>query len=190
MADEIKPGGVEREHPGRAVFISYAHEDKGAARKLVDQLKDRGVRAWLDQDEIKVGDNIVNRIKEGLERCSSAVILLSHASMRRDRFISNEWAAIRESCWRRPDLPVVVLELEDVERPAFLREWQAFSCKADSDWNFAAEQIRRQLTTGSSAGTSAETDSTVDEDTSSRFAEIREVLARKQDKNETGREDE
>src|SRR5712691_6525367 len=45
-----------------SVFISYSHADKDLARALAAVLQDRGVRIWIDEGELKVGDSIIERI--------------------------------------------------------------------------------------------------------------------------------
>ena len=39
------------------VFISYSHKDKEYARKLADELKRRGIDAWID-DRIDYRNNL------------------------------------------------------------------------------------------------------------------------------------
>ncbi len=41
--------------PG-AVFLSYAHEDTGAARRIADALRGFGIQVWFDQHELRGGD--------------------------------------------------------------------------------------------------------------------------------------
>jgi hypothetical protein len=40
-----------------AVFISYSHADAELARRLAKGLRDRGIRVWIDEGELKVGDS-------------------------------------------------------------------------------------------------------------------------------------
>jgi predicted nucleotide-binding protein len=45
-----------------SVFISYPHADEDLARALATVLQDRGVRIWIDEGELRVGDSIIERI--------------------------------------------------------------------------------------------------------------------------------
>jgi hypothetical protein len=45
------------------VFISYAREDSGAAKRLQQDLKDAGLNPWLDKEEILPGQNWQNQIE-------------------------------------------------------------------------------------------------------------------------------
>jgi hypothetical protein len=60
------------------VFISHASEDKEAvARPLTQLLQQAGLRVWLDENELTVGDSLSRKIDEGLARSSYGVVILS-----------------------------------------------------------------------------------------------------------------
>ncbi len=59
------------------VFISHSSNDKPAVLKLNQELRDRGFETWMDQFEILPGDNIVEKIDEGLEKSDAGIIVLS-----------------------------------------------------------------------------------------------------------------
>src|SRR6185436_2944158 len=44
------------EPAGQAVFISYASQDAGAARRVCEALQMAGVEVWFDQSELVGGD--------------------------------------------------------------------------------------------------------------------------------------
>lgn len=68
------------------VFISHASEDKEAiALPLSGLLRRRGLRVWLDQQELVIGDSLRRRIDEGLARSRWGVVILS------PHFIEKEW---------------------------------------------------------------------------------------------------
>jgi hypothetical protein len=39
-------------------FISYSHKDKAFARRLHDTLQGRGIRCWLDEKQLRPGDDV------------------------------------------------------------------------------------------------------------------------------------
>jgi hypothetical protein len=68
------------------VFISYASQDKtDVARPLADILAARGVRAWLDEAEMTLGDSLRVKIDAGLNQSQFGVVILSPS------FFSKEW---------------------------------------------------------------------------------------------------
>ncbi|WHW57110.1 toll/interleukin-1 receptor domain-containing protein [Salmonella enterica] len=40
-----------------SVFLSHNHNDKPFVRKLARDLENHGVRYWLDETEMKIGDS-------------------------------------------------------------------------------------------------------------------------------------
>jgi hypothetical protein len=49
------------------VFISHAREDKAAvAKPLAKALSRAGLRVWIDEHEISLGDSLTTKINEGL----------------------------------------------------------------------------------------------------------------------------
>lgn len=68
-------------HPPKArrkkLFISYCHKDKEIVHKVVEKLRDFGLYVWLDTYEIDYGDNLIERIDEGINECDLALLFLS-----------------------------------------------------------------------------------------------------------------
>lgn len=68
------------------VFISHASEDKDAvAGPLAKALQEQGLRVWLDQFELKIGDSLQRSINEGLAESRFGVVILSPS------FLAKEW---------------------------------------------------------------------------------------------------
>lgn len=60
------------------VFISHASEDKGAiAQPLAAELRDRGLKIWLDETELRIGDSLRRKIDYGLTHSTFGVVILS-----------------------------------------------------------------------------------------------------------------
>jgi hypothetical protein len=68
------------------VFISHATEDKDVlARPLAGELRSLGVRVWIDEQELKIGDSLRRKIDQGLRQSKFGVVILSKA------FFGKEW---------------------------------------------------------------------------------------------------
>ena len=68
------------------VFISHASEDKeDVARPLAAFLTQAGLRVWLDEAELMIGDSLRRKIDAGLMSCRYGVTILSKA------FFAKEW---------------------------------------------------------------------------------------------------
>jgi len=68
------------------IFISHAGEDKATvARPLTTALRRVGVRVWLDEHELTVGDSLSEKIDEGLSQSRFGAVILSPA------FFAKHW---------------------------------------------------------------------------------------------------
>jgi len=68
------------------VFLSHASEDKlSVAAPLAAELERRRVVVWLDEQQLRLGDSLSERIDEGLSRARFGVVVLSHA------FFAKRW---------------------------------------------------------------------------------------------------
>lgn len=67
---------MERPH----LFISYSHADKETVSTIVAYMKSHGFNCWWDEQEIDIGDSIVERVHQGIQECTLAIVFLSHAT--------------------------------------------------------------------------------------------------------------
>lgn len=62
-------------------FISYCHADKSFARRLHDQLQGLSIRCWLDEHQLLPGDNIFDRVDEGIRLWDKVLLCCSESSL-------------------------------------------------------------------------------------------------------------
>ena len=79
------------------VFISYSSRDKAIVHPIAERLKDDGLRVWLDDWEIKPGDNIPHKIEEGLEHSGVLVFCMSANAF------GSDWTALESQTFRFRD---------------------------------------------------------------------------------------
>jgi replicative DNA helicase len=67
------------------LFISHASEDKDSVvRPLAQLLRDSGLRVWLDETEIKLGDSLRRSIDHGLSKSKYGLVILSPDFLRKE----------------------------------------------------------------------------------------------------------
>ena len=105
----------------RSVFLCHSSRDKEFVRRLASRLREFGVKVWLDEAEMKVGDSLQEKIGVAIEECEYFIVVLSGAS------VGSEWvqrelriAVQRELSERK--VVVLPLLLEQVRVPPFLRD--------------------------------------------------------------------
>jgi hypothetical protein len=98
-----------------AIFISYTHEDQGAARRLRDFLEEEaGVDVWLDRRRLGAGDDWDHKIRRNVKNCSYFMPVISSAATRRQEgYFRREWAWAAERAMDFADsasfiIPVVI----------------------------------------------------------------------------------
>lgn len=67
------------------VFISHASEDKfSVAQPLAEMLEKLGFSVWLDENELTLGDSLVNKINEGISNSRFGLVILSKDFLKKD----------------------------------------------------------------------------------------------------------
>lgn len=64
------------------VFISHNYKDKPMARKIAKELDKYGIKVWIDESEIRLGDSLIEKIRDGLDHMDFLIALISENSVR------------------------------------------------------------------------------------------------------------
>jgi len=102
-----------------SVFLSHNSNDKPFVRRLAADLQEQGHVVWIDEAEINIGDSLIGKIREGLDKVDYVAVVLSNNS------INSQWvqreldiSSNREIAEKRVIL--LPLLLEKVNLPGFL----------------------------------------------------------------------
>lgn len=60
--------------------MSYCHKNKAEVEKIIFGLREYGLDFWLDEEQIDVGDRLMERIDEGIRLSDIPIIFLSEAT--------------------------------------------------------------------------------------------------------------
>jgi hypothetical protein len=104
-----------------SLFLCHSSSDKEFARKLAIGLAGNGLKVWIDEAEIQVGDSLLSKIESGILGAKYLVVLLSRASVQ-SRWCQEElrMALARQISGR--DITVLPVLIEACEVPGFLQE--------------------------------------------------------------------
>jgi tetratricopeptide (TPR) repeat protein len=117
------------------VFISYASEDRDAARRLAEHLEQSGCSVWWDRRLIP-GSDYSRRIETELEAASCVVVLWSKAS------VDSDWVSI-EAGYAREQRKLMPALIEDVADEVPLEFRRLHSARLVG-WNGVAEDPELQ----------------------------------------------
>lgn len=103
------------------VFLSHSSKDKPFVRQLATDLKKNGVGVWLDEQNISVGDSIVERVGQGLAESDYFVLAMSHNSMS-SPWVTKELNQALVSEIEQRDVKILPIKLGDCEIPNLIKD--------------------------------------------------------------------
>ena len=110
-------------------FISHDHEDKAFARLLHNRLQEQGIRCWLDEKQILIGDSAHRAVDEEVRQWDKVLLCCSKSSL-------NSWWVDKEiqkglvkeeGLWKERGteaLAVIPLNLDDFLFDPELEDWK------------------------------------------------------------------
>ena len=110
------PGGFD-------VFLSHGTPDKPWVGRLRDELETLGLRVFLDESELKPGDNWTLALSDGLLRSRCLALVLTRETLARP-WVEHEWTSFMAEHGPRSGRIIPVL-LDPVDLPPFLKPIQA-----------------------------------------------------------------
>jgi TolB-like protein/tetratricopeptide (TPR) repeat protein len=76
----------------KGIFLSYASEDAGMAKRICDALRVAGIEVWFDQSELRGGDAWDQMIRQQIRDCALFVPIISaHTQARPEGYFRLEW---------------------------------------------------------------------------------------------------
>ncbi len=103
-----------------SIFLSHSRQDKDFVQRLTKDLRRNGHVVWIDESEIRVGDSLIEKIRDGIDKVDFVAAILSKTS------VQSEWvkreldvAMNREIESKR--VIVLPIMIEKVELPGFLK---------------------------------------------------------------------
>ena len=100
----------------RVAFISHSAKDKPFVRKLAADLVANGVKVWLDEQRILVGDSIPEKIAQGLAESDFFLIVVSQNSVA-SSWVKKELSNVLVHEIERRKVTVLPIKLDDALMP-------------------------------------------------------------------------
>ena len=102
-----------------SIFLSHNYQDKEFVRKLALDLECHGIRVWLDEAELKIGDSLIEKIRDGIDNVNYVAVILSSNSIK-SRWVQKEIDVAMTLEINGNEIKVLPLMLEMCELPGFL----------------------------------------------------------------------
>lgn len=103
-----------------SVFISHNYMDKPLARKISNNLNYYGIRTWIDESEIKVGDSLIAKIRKGIDDVDYLIALISKYSVESEWVLKELDIAMNKEIERKKVIVLPVLAGK-CDLPGFLK---------------------------------------------------------------------
>jgi hypothetical protein len=110
------------------VFLSYYSGDAVWVVQLKSALSNKGLRVWLDKEQIRPGDLFIGALEKGIESTECVVIVISPGALR-SHWVEEEYnRALTMANSRERRLRLIPILLQETELPGFLasRQWVDF----------------------------------------------------------------
>lgn len=106
------------------IFISHSHQDKWFADRIVALLRKLEIDTWYDTFELCPGDNLLEKIQEGLSECSHLIVILSKHSVH-SRWVKEELYTFYQDYVEGRKVKVYPFLLDAVweQAPRFLKKY-------------------------------------------------------------------
>lgn len=114
------------------IFISYAHQDRSRVTPIVERLQQAGHQIWIDSIKLKVGDNIAERINEGIAAAEVVLVIVSKNSMS-SKWVQHEFSSIALSEISKRQPKVIPLLLDAGPVPSYLANYYFLDLTRDFD---------------------------------------------------------
>lgn len=121
------------------IFFSYAYADLDVAHRVANGLRKENFDVWIDQSEIRCGNNIYEKIKEGIKSADFFLYFISKNSQ------NSEWVqreldiiiAYRLSIESR--VKIIPIMLDSVDIPSIIRDVKFIDAREGSGINVIKE---------------------------------------------------
>ena len=127
--------------PSPEIFLCHSSDDKNFVRRLALDLTDAGIRVWFDAWEIRVGDNIVEKITDGLSASNCIGVVLSESSLK-SRWVKDEWTAMFMRATEKGRVAAVLpILIDDVEIPILLAPIKYADFRQDHKYKSGLDEL-------------------------------------------------
>ncbi|MDF1741963.1 MAG: toll/interleukin-1 receptor domain-containing protein [Verrucomicrobiales bacterium] len=104
-----------------SLFLSHSSNDKFFARKLAEKLSQVGVKVWIDEAELRIGDSLLEKISSAIQGSDFVGAVLSHNSVK-SNWVQKELAMAMDREIGGKQVVVLPILIESCTIPPFLAD--------------------------------------------------------------------
>lgn len=122
------------------IFLSHNINDKDFAHKLAHDLDCHGITVWIDEAELKIGDSLIEKIREGIDSVDYLAVILSPNSVH-SKWVQKEIDVAMTLEISGKKIKVLPLMLEKCDLPGFLLGKKYADFTDDSKYSTSFESL-------------------------------------------------
>src|SRR5688500_14605373 len=112
---------MKYENTMSSIFLSHSSKDRVFVRRPARRLSKDGIPVWLDEADVKIGDSLIRRIGEAIDRADFVGAVISRNSVA-STWVQKElsMAATKEIAAKK--VVVLPILIDQCEIPEFLKD--------------------------------------------------------------------
>ncbi len=122
--------------PSIQAFLCHSSEDKHIVEQFAYRLRSTKSYVWFDKWEIKVGDSIVEKINEGLEKMTHLIIFLSKSSVNKP-WVKKELSSALMRKLEDNSVRVMPIKINECDIPVIIKDIKYADCTEDFESGFS-----------------------------------------------------
>lgn len=129
------------------IFLSHSSDDNDFVERLANNLVNNGCRVWFDKWEIKIADNIVERINSGIGESDYFALIISKSSVE-SPWVMNEWTSMFIQAVNEKKAKILPIVIEACEVPPILRPYKYADFRDPNNYKFSFEELLNAVRKG------------------------------------------
>jgi hypothetical protein len=127
-----------------SIFLSHNWADKEFTRRLARDLQKAGARVWLDEAEIKLGESLISKIREGIDSVEYVGVILSPTSAKSE-WVQREVDIAMNQEIEGKKVKVIPILHKRCDLPGFLKGKLYADMTSEADYAAALPKILDRL---------------------------------------------
>src|SRR5207248_3665123 len=143
---DLMAGTIRFSEAPLKVFLCHSKLDKTAVREMWQQLLERGIQPWLDEEDLVGGEDWELAINKAVRTSHAILVFLSRKSVTTPGFAHKEIRLALDVADRQPEgaIFMIPLRLDDCQVPERLRSWQWIDLFDVSGFNKLIKALRQR----------------------------------------------
>lgn len=114
----------------KSIFICHASQDKPFVRKLTKHLEKHGLHTWVDEQEIRVGESLQDKIEFAIRNADKFLVVLSKQSLKRP-WVRRELKSAIGMELKNKSIFIMPAVIDNVKIPLFIEDIKYANFKDD-----------------------------------------------------------